>query len=386
MKTAFLLIFAFTSSLTGLFTDSKVKGYTNYDIQAAIDYEADRGGGVVFLSEGEYKLRNAIYLKDNIELIGVNQNVKLKKCPRFSSRIINEIAKGDRWINVQDETVFQCGDGVTVFSKSLKAAQAWMSEIIEILPGALLLKDKAPANISLSSSPVVYSSFPCVFCKKVRSASIKDLTIDGNRKKNPVIDSWWDSGIGCQNSKKIEIVNVRVLNSPGDGISLNTAHEVKIIDSKIKGSARIGIHVGSGSLYTYLGNCEILNSGVAGVINIDGLFLCQSASFGLYEKNVISGARRAGISIGLLDSGNLFFNNTVIKNQIGVLFRKDSHETANLVFLENQIEKNRSWDLLMQKPVHNIFMDVYPEKSMIHPKASFLYYMDFPQNSWVRFQ
>ncbi len=371
---------------TSLNADSVVEGYTSRQIQEAINKEAARGGGLVVCPEGEYTLRNAIYLKSNVTLKGQGATTVFRKCPRFASPIISEITKGDYWIQIEDESSFQCGDGITIFSQSLKPARAWVTEVIEIMPGALCLKDAAPLDVHLSSDPFVFCSFPCLYCQEVEHVSVCELLIDGNQQENPVIDTWWDSGIGCRDSRNIEFINVNIMNAAGDGISLNTSHHIRIIGSKINSSARLGVHVGSGSLYTYIGNSEICNSGLAGVINVDGLYLCHSAAFGLYENNVITGTRGAGVSIGRWDSGNIFLKNKVFSNGAGLFLRGDSFETSNLTFLQNEIVNNHSWDLLMRKPVYNIFMDVWPEKRSIHPQASFLYCFDFCKNSWLRFQ
>ena len=385
-KNLFTWMFMLLLSITSLHADSVVEGYTSCSIQEAIDMEAARGGGIVFCPKGEYILRNAIYLKSNVKLKGQGKTTVFKKCPRYTSRITAEITKGDYWIHIEDASSFQCGDGITVFSQSLKPARAWVTEVVEIAPGALCLQDAAPFEVCLSSQPFVFCSFPCLYCKGVKNISVYDLSIDGNRQENPVIDTWWDSGIGCRDSEEIEINNVRVIGAAGDGVSLNTSHHVSITDSEINGSARLGVHVGSGSQYTYIGNSKICNSGLAGVINVDGLYLCFSAAFGLYENNVITGTRGAGLSIGRWDSGNIFLKNKVSDNGIGLLFREDSFETANITFLQNEIGNNHSWNLLMRKPVYNIFMDVWPEKRSSHPQASFLYYFDFYKNTWLRFQ
>lgn len=398
MKNSLLLAFVFHLSIVSLSADGVVHGYTNYDIQEAIDIEAARGGGTVECPSGEYELRNAIYLKNNVILKGQGESTVFKKCPRFTTRVIKDISEGDYWVYVDDVASFKCGDGITVFSESLKPALAWVTEIVEIVPGALRLKRAASHNVYLSSVPFIFCSFPCVYCLNVENVSIYDLTIDGNRKENPTIDSWWDSCIGCTGSRTVEITNVRVIEAPGDGVSLNGADHVRITNTEINNSARLGVHVGGGCKYTYIGNSKIWNSGLSGVINVDGLYLCYGAAFGLYENNVIMGNRGAGLSIGRWDSGNIFFNNIVSDNGIGLLFREDSFETGNIVFLQNQILNNHAEDLLMVKPVFNIFMDVWPAKRSIHPESSFLYCMDLvkkfksPQNAsentnaWVRFK
>lgn len=365
--------------------DSIVTGFTNKHIQEAIDLEYAKKGGVVTLPEGCYELRNAIYLKSNVQLVGTGESTILKKCPRSSTHVIADIHKGDRKISVKDVSTFKVGDGVSIFSESLKPARIWVTEIIAIEPNAIVLKDALPYDVPLSTKPMVFCSFPCIYCKESNDIAICELVINGNSQNNPVINSWWDSGIGVLDSSHVDIHNVSIIHSPGDGISLNFAHYVNISHSLIESSARLGIHVGSGSQYTYIGNTKILNSGQANIINRDGLYLCFGAVFGLYENNVLQKSQGAGISIGYKDSDNIFQNNIVTKNEIGIFFREDTFETNNLTFLYNDISNNNSSDLQVTKPINNIYMDKWPKRRSIHPSSSFLYYYDSVNNKWDAF-
>jgi hypothetical protein len=385
MHFSLYLTLIFLLNIFFLHSDTTVEGFTNRHIQKAIDLEYAKGGGVVICPEGEYVLRNAIYLKDNVKIMGKGAKTVLKKCPLFSTRIIHEIHEGDNLVYVKNPSVFKVGDGITIYSQSLIPARVWITEIMEIFPYALRLKDRAPLKVSLSSNPFVFCSFPCIYCKEVNNISIHDLSIDGNSEENPMINTWWDSGLGCNGASKVDIVNVTIHDAAGDGISLNNSHHVSIKDSVINSSARLGIHVGDGSKYTHIANSKIINSGMANIINIDGLYLCFGAAFGLYENNIITNTRGAGLSIGNSDSGNIFLNNKIFHNSIGLLFRVDSFETMNLFFSQNNISNNFDWDIYMQEPVHRIFMDKWPQNSYIHPHASDLFDFQYPQNGWMRF-
>ncbi|MCA9160956.1 MAG: hypothetical protein KDA72_21645, partial [Planctomycetales bacterium] len=69
-------------------------GETERVIQAAVDYVDRQGGGTVHLQPGEYHLRNSIFLRSNIRLLGSGRESVLKKEPALSS---NLEVDGDHW-------------------------------------------------------------------------------------------------------------------------------------------------------------------------------------------------------------------------------------------------------------------------------------------------
>ncbi|NGX56909.1 MAG: hypothetical protein K1060chlam5_01162 [Candidatus Anoxychlamydiales bacterium] len=381
-----LLIFYYVVTFIPFFSlhaDTVVSGFTDKHIQKAIDLEYAKKGGVVLLPEGIYELRNAVYLKSGVQLVGKGKKTILKKCPLYSTPVIADLLKTSHKIFVEDGYVFKVGDGVSIVSETLQTERIIVTEILDIAANIILLKDDIPCDVSFFTQPIVYCSFPCIYCKDSENITIRDLVIDGSRQDNPVIDSWWDSGIGIRDSSNVDILNVSIIDSPGDGISLNNAHRVKIDNTLIDSSARLGVHVGGGSKYTYICNSRILNSGQANFTNIDGLYLCFDALLGLYENNVIKNNRGAGLSIGHGDSGNIFLNNISTNNNIGLFFREDTIETCNITFLNNDISNNHSLDLMATKPIYNIFMDRWPNSRSIHHLSSSLYCYDYFIDKWL---
>lgn len=323
--------------------------------------------------EGTYFLNDSIYLKDNIELVGEGSKTILKKNKGYLTKICSSIKNGDNKINVENSKDFLVGDGITIIGDSLSPAFVWVTQVKEKCSDFLLLKDPITYDLNLSTNPFVYSSFPCIYCKNNNNVCIKNLQIDGNYKENYVINSWWDSCIGIKDSNYVSIDNVFVINSSGDGISLNNSNHVNITNCLVSNSARLGVHVGCGSQFTYFANTKIENSGLSEFINFDGLFLCFNASYGTYENNEIINNKRAGISLGRGDSNNFFFNNKVSGNQIGIYFRLDTDETNNLEFIQNTIENNSLYDLFAEQPIHYVFMDNWPLRNSIPFSSSFLY-------------
>ena len=154
-----------------------VKGFTDKDIQEAINFMSANGGGTVLLPSGTCLLRNAIYLKDNVKLVGQGSSTILKKAKGNFTYGESDIIKDDNKILVRDISNFKVGDGVMIFSNSLLPIDKVVTEIVEIKENCFILKDPFIEDISLTSNVIIYSSFPCIFCKNVNNVSIKNLSI-----------------------------------------------------------------------------------------------------------------------------------------------------------------------------------------------------------------
>src|SRR5262245_22112613 len=61
--------------------DADIIGSDQRAIQAAVDHVARLGGGTVRILAGEYRLRNAVYLQSNVNLIGEGDRTRLVKEP-----------------------------------------------------------------------------------------------------------------------------------------------------------------------------------------------------------------------------------------------------------------------------------------------------------------
>lgn len=355
-------------------------------IQAAVIAAFEYGGGVVKLQAGDYLLNNSIYLKDKVTLEGVGVKTVLKKNAVAIASITKAAAINDRKIFVDKAAQFKKGDGVSIFSKSLIRYNVFVTEVIECGKDFLILKDPLPNQIDLKSAPKIQNVFPIIYFKECKEAQTLSLTIDGNCAQNPTIDSWWDSGIAVNKSENILIKAVTIKKSAADAISLNASDYVTIEDVIIEAPMRMGMHIGSGSLYTTVKNTKIYQAGINNKNKgdfKDGIFLCFGAKYGRYEDNLIKGCKGHGISIGRWDSENNFYNNTSTENSIGLVFRPDTHECFSLYFTNNKFVNNKEWDLQAYQVISNIFIDSWPKKSNIHPSSFDLFYFDKKQNKWL---
>jgi hypothetical protein len=74
--------------------ESDLPGFTNQQIQCAIDRVAFLGGGVVELSEGTFKLADSVHLRSRVRLTGQGEKSVLLKNPMKSARVVAYLGYG----------------------------------------------------------------------------------------------------------------------------------------------------------------------------------------------------------------------------------------------------------------------------------------------------
>jgi parallel beta-helix repeat protein len=315
-----------------------MRGGDNRVLQAAVDYVARLGGGTVRVGPGRYQMRNALALRDGVDVIGVAGRTILEACEGFSSPLIADGDANERQITVQDPSGFRVGDGVAIQdTKSGGFAVTTASIIARTGPGTFRISAPLYLDYMVSQKATAKLAFPIVGGWNVKNVLIDGLTVEGRGEKSQYLDGCRGGGIFLFESEYVTIRNCTVRGYNGDGISFQVSSHVTVEDCLSENNTGLGIHPGSGSQKPVVRrNRSIANGG-------DGLYVCWRVKNGLFERNEIRGNKRAGISIGHKDTDNLFRDNQVIGNAaMGVLFRKESEAMGahRNVFENNQILDN----------------------------------------------
>jgi len=92
-------------------------GSTERVLQAAVDYISRFGGGTVKVLPGNYTLRNSIYLRSGIRILGSGADSVLTKGPSHSVALADDSDWYDQEVTVADAKGFNVGDGI-LFSDS----------------------------------------------------------------------------------------------------------------------------------------------------------------------------------------------------------------------------------------------------------------------------
>jgi parallel beta-helix repeat protein len=315
-----------------------IRGGDHRALQAAVDYVAGLGGGKVLIGPGRYSMRNALKLRDKVQIIGVPGETVLVACDGFTSPLSADGDANERQIAVADPSGFRVGDGVAIQQTGSGGFEVTTATLTaRVGPNSFRISAPLYLDYMVARKASAKLAFPLVGGWNVKDVVVEGLTIDGNGEKSQELNGCRGGGIFLFESERVTIRNCTVRNYRGDGISFQVSHHVTVEDCLSENHTGLGIHPGSGSQEPIVRRCRSFGNGQ------DGLYVCWRVKHGLFEQNEIRGNDRCGISIGHKDTDNLFRNNTVIGNgTAGVLFRQEAEAMGahRNVFENNRILDN----------------------------------------------
>lgn len=315
-----------------------LQGSDQRALQAAVDYVAQLGAGTVRIGPGRYLMRNALRLRDNVDVIGTPGETILVGCDGLTTNLAADGDANERQITVQDASGLRIGDGVAIQDRTSGGFEVTTATLVsQSGPSTFRLSAPLYLDYLVSQGATAKLTFPIVGGWNVKNVLVEGLTIDGNRDKAELLNGCRGGGIYLFECEQVRIHNCTIRGYPGDGISFQVSSHVTVEDCLAENNGGLGIHPGSGSQHPVVRRNRSLANGS------DGLFVCWRVKHGLFEDNEIRGNKRAGISIGHKDTDNLFRGNTVVSNLgAGVLFRKEDEAMGahRNVFENNRILDN----------------------------------------------
>ena len=315
-----------------------LQGSDQRALQAAVDYVAQLGGGTVRIGPGRYLMRNALRLRDHVDVIGIPGETILAACDGFTTILTADGDANERQITVADPSGFRIGDGVAIQDRTSGGFEVTTATLIsQSGPRTFQLSGPLYLDYLVSAKATAKLTFPIVGGWNVKNVLVEGLTIEGNRDKAELLNGCRGGGIYLFECEQVTMRNCVVRNSCGDGISFQVSGHVTVEDCLAENNGGLGIHPGSGSQHPVVRRNRSLANGS------DGLFVCWRVKHGLFEENEIRANKGAGISIGHKDTDNLFRGNTIVANsRAGVLFRKEDEAMGahRNVFEDNRILDN----------------------------------------------
>ena len=264
--------------------EADLVGSTDRVIQAAVDYVARRGGGTVRVLPGTYRLRNSIFLQSHVRLVGSGTDTVLFKEPSATTKLIVD---GDHWdqeITLADPKGFQVGDGVRLVAKDPhgKGTNIIQRTLIAARGNRFKLDRRLEERFHLGGDPAIATNFALVQCTNVSDVLIENLTVDGNKARNEMIDkgAFDDGSIRLDESNRITVRDLIVRNFYCDGIVWGISHDVRVENCRLQDGVRLALHSGSGSQRSIVRGNRVRYSD-------QGIYFCWGAQHGLYEKNVL---------------------------------------------------------------------------------------------------
>src|SRR5688500_3432611 len=95
--------------------DGDIVGADNRALQAAVDYVAGLGGGVVEIGPGEYLMRDSLHLRSHVTVKGSGEKTVLKKAKGYSAPLTLDGDYGEEQFTIDDAAGFEVGDGVAIW-------------------------------------------------------------------------------------------------------------------------------------------------------------------------------------------------------------------------------------------------------------------------------
>ena len=310
-------------------------GSTEKVVQAAVDSIARWGGGTVKILPGNYHFRNAVYLQNNVRILGSGLDSVITKQPSVTAKLSEDSDWFDQEITFADAGGLEVGDGICLRAKEMSnGGTEVIKRTLVARSGNRFKLDRAlRKNVWLMAQPTVETLFPLFSGENISDITFEDIALDGNKANNGNLDGNYAGCIWLQDCNRITMRKVTARNYNGDGISLADLSRRVGEDCHSHDHTGLGLHPGSGSQRSI-----IRRNHMSG--NDQGLFFCWGVKWALAEKNQIDNSKRYGISIGHHDTDNVVRDNDVrASGEVGILFRKE--RAAAFQGHRNRIEKNR---------------------------------------------
>lgn len=312
--------------------DADIIGKDNRALQAAVDYVAALGGGVVEIGPGEYLMRDSLHLRSFVTVRGTPGKTVLRKGAGSVSALGLDGDYGEEQVTLVNPEGFEVGDGIAIWDSKSGGFHTTVARITGRNGNNFAISKPLNADCMVSNGAKAATVFPVVSGCEIEGARVEGLVIEGNREENVHLNGCRGAGIYLYRGFGTVIANCEVRNFNGDGISFQQSNDVRVENCTSEGNASLGIHPGSGSQRPEVRECVARNNGE------DGLFLCWRVRHGIFEKNTLEGNGRFGISIGHKDTDNLLRQNVVRKNdQDGIFFR---NESLGMAGHRNRLEEN----------------------------------------------
>lgn len=316
--------------------NSDIQGFTSKAIQLAVD-ALPLEGGTVKLSPGKFIMMAPVKLKSNVNLQGSGPETILRRINGFHSPFIIDADFGELKLTVQDPSGFQPGMSFQVTNDPY--GQCWdvtTGVITDIVDNILYIDTYLVRDYDCEQNGMVTNAGSCISAIGIQNVRISDLTIDGNKENNDLLDGCNGGGIAIIKSRDVVVENVKVNDFNGEGITWQITENVSIKNCEISGCTNMGLHPGSGSPNSLIiGNNSHHNK--------VGLFICWRVSHSLVKDNQFHHNQDCGISTGHKDTDVTFEDNHIYENGgDGVYFRgEDSKNSPHRnTFINNVVENN----------------------------------------------
>src|ERR1051325_6125198 len=312
--------------------DADVNGADDRALQAAVDYVAGLGGGIVEIGPGEFIMHDSLHLRSFVTVRGTPGKTILRKAKAAVSSLAIDGDYGEEQVTLLKPEGFNVGNGIAIWDNNSGGFHTTVGRITGQSDNRFSINTPLNADCMVANKAQAATIFPIISGYNLEGARVENLIIDGNKAENISLNGCRGGGIFLYRGFGTVIDHCTVRNYHGDGISFQQSNDVLVQGCVSEDNAGLGLHPGSGSQRPIVRECTARRNGE------DGLFLCWRVKHGLFERNILENNGRYGISIGHKDTDNLLQNNQVRSNQQdGVFFRNEAEGMAGH---RNRLENN----------------------------------------------
>jgi hypothetical protein len=291
-------------------------GDTNLCLQAAVDYVATLGGGLVEVRPGRYLMRDSLHLRSRVTVRGAGEQTVLVKASMAESAVTAYLGYGHFDVSVAEPQKFPPGTGIHVQDDHSGGFYTTTATVLYRVGDRLGISRFLNHDYGPGAHAVVRSVFPVVSACGVEDAAVEDLTVEGNAAENGRLNGCRGAGVFLIQADRTALRRLLVRDYHGDGISFQQCCDTLVEDCRSEENRGIGFHPGSGSVR------PIMRRLVARRNASDGLYYCLRVSHGVLEESEFIDNGRHGVSIGGRDTDHLIRRCTVRANGgCGVFFR-----------------------------------------------------------------
>ncbi len=297
-----------------------LQGSDDKVLQAGLDYLYRLGGGTLHLAAGEYTMRNALYLRSGVRIVGSGEDCILKKAPSVCTELTCDSDWYEAQVRVADASGFAPGCGIALRSQHAGSLQVIKDTVLAVDGKTLHLSRRLEKNTWLSEGATAATLFPILTAEWVDDVEIENLVLDGNRQHNEELNGNYIGGLFIQHCNRHVLRDVVSRNFNGDGFSFQVCDDIYFERCRAEHNANLGFHPGSGSQRPIFRNCQAIG-------NSQGIFFCWGVTDGLAENCILSANLAYGSSIGHRDTDNRLIGCTLENNcEFGLLFREPLSE------------------------------------------------------------
>ena len=336
--------------------EADIGEFSSKAIQIAIDALSERGGGTVKLLPGTFEIQAPVCLASNISLVGSGPQTILHKTDGIKTEFVVDADYGELKLTVANAKAFKTDMGIQIYDK-VQMAECWnvTTAVITAIEGNTLYIDNfLVRDYHQNDDGIVSNACPVVSAISVNNVRVADLTVDGNKASNDLMNGCVGGGIYLHKVSNAIVENCLVKDWNGDGISWQITEHVTVRNNEIYGCTNYGMHPGTGSPGTHIEGNNSHNN------NSDGLYICWRVQHGVVSDNQFHNNKGYGICTGHKDSDMLFVNNHIYENDKGgVNLRRERASNAphRSTFRDNIVENNGTYGFLLQSPATDVLIE-----------------------------